>query len=69
MPGPIPEAGTQALVGGGALGLIPGLTLPALNSTPQANTSFQTLDLIVISFLYSRLRCCVLRATSGGPML
>ncbi len=48
---PITEAGTQILVGGGAMGLILGLTLLALNSTDQEKSSFHTLDLVFISFI------------------
>jgi len=49
MPTPITEAGTQILVGGGAMGLILGLTLLAFNSTGQQKTSFHTVDLLFIS--------------------
>jgi hypothetical protein len=51
MPRPITEAGTQILVGGGAMGLILGLTLLTLKSTEQEKTSFQVLDLVFISFV------------------
>ena len=49
MPTPITEAGTQILIGGGAMGLILGLVMLALNSVPEANKSFSTTDLIFIS--------------------
>lgn len=49
MPTPITEAGTQILIGGGAMGLILGLVMLALNTVPEANKSFSTTDLIFIS--------------------
>ena len=49
MPTPITEAGTQILIGGGAMGLILGLTILAFNSTEQEKTSFHAMDLVFIS--------------------
>lgn len=51
MPTPITEAGTQILVGGGAMGLVLGLTLLTLQSTGQEKTSFHALDLVFISLV------------------
>jgi hypothetical protein len=51
MPRPITEAGTQILVGGGALGLTIGLTLLTLQTTGQEKDSFQPMDLVFISLV------------------
>jgi hypothetical protein len=51
MPAPITEAGTQILIGGGAMGLILGLVMLAFRSTPQSKDSFLPIDLIFISIV------------------
>ncbi len=51
MPAPITEAGTQILIGGGAMGLILGLVMLTLNSTPESKNGFSVADLIFISFI------------------
>jgi len=49
MPTPITEAGTQILIGGGAMGLILGLVMLTLNTAPGAKSSFDSADLVFIS--------------------
>jgi len=49
MPAPITEAGTQILIGGGAIGLILGLVMLTLNSAPGAKNSFSPADLVFVS--------------------
>lgn len=49
MPAPITEAGTQILIGGGAMGLILGLVMLTFNSSPQAKSSFGAVDLVFVS--------------------
>ncbi|MBL4729236.1 MAG: hypothetical protein JKY40_07955 [Gammaproteobacteria bacterium] len=51
MPLPITEAGTQVLIGGGAMGLILGLVMLTLNSAPESKNSFSVADLIFISLI------------------
>lgn len=51
MPTPITEAGTQILIGGGAMGLILGLVMLTLNAAPESKSSFSVADLIFISFI------------------
>lgn len=51
MPIPITEAGTQILIGGGAMGLILGLVMLAFNSTDQDKTNFSAIDLAFVSFI------------------
>ncbi len=51
MPTPITEAGTQILIGGGAMGLILGLVMLTLNSAPEFESSFSVVDLIFISLI------------------
>lgn len=51
MPAPITEAGTQILIGGGAMGLILGLVMLTLNSAPESKDSFSVADLIFISLI------------------
>lgn len=51
MPAPITEAGTQILIGGGAMGLILGLVMLTLNSAPQGKNSFSATDLIFVSII------------------
>ena len=51
MPTPITEAGTQILIGGGAMGLILGLVMLTLNSTPDFERSFNVVDLFFISLI------------------
>lgn len=51
MPAPITEAGTQILIGGGAMGLILGLVMLTLSSAPQAKNSFSAADLVFISLV------------------
>lgn len=51
MPTPITEAGTQILIGGGAMGLILGLVMLTLNTAPEAKNNFSVADLIFISFI------------------
>jgi len=51
MPTPITEAGTQILIGGGAMGLILGLVMLTLNSAPGFESSFGVVDLLFISFI------------------
>ena len=50
MPKPITEAGTQILIGGGAMGLILGLVMLAFTSEPPTKNSFMPIDLVFISF-------------------
>lgn len=49
MPVPITEAGTQILIGGGAMGLVLGLVMLALNDAEQSKNSFNAVDLVLIS--------------------
>lgn len=51
MPTPITEAGTQILIGGGAMGLILGLVMLTLNTAPESKNSFSVADLIFISII------------------
>lgn len=51
MPTPITEAGTQILIGGGAMGLILGLVMLTLNSRPEVENSFSVVDLLFISII------------------
>jgi len=51
MPTPITEAGTQILIGGGAMGLILGLVMLTLNSAPESKSSFSATDLIFVSII------------------
>jgi hypothetical protein len=51
MPAPITEAGTQILIGGGAMGLILGLVMLTFNSSGQVKNSFSAVDLIFISLI------------------
>jgi hypothetical protein len=51
MPVPITEAGTQILIGGGAMGLILGLVMLAFNSSAQSKDSFGAIDLVFVSFI------------------
>lgn len=50
MPKPITEAGTQILIGGGAMGLILGLVMLAFTSESPTKNSFMAIDLFFISF-------------------
>ncbi|GJM12995.1 MAG: hypothetical protein DHS20C12_13980 [Pseudohongiella sp.] len=49
MPTPITEAGTQILIGGGAMGLILGLVMLTLSTVPTSENSFSSTDLVFIS--------------------
>ncbi len=51
MPKPITEAGTQILVGGGAMGLILGLVMLTFNSSSQAKSSVSSIDLVFVSVI------------------
>jgi hypothetical protein len=51
MPIPITEAGTQILIGGGAMGLILGLVMLTFNASSQAKSSFSSIDLVFVSFI------------------
>jgi hypothetical protein len=51
MPIPITQAGTQILIGGGAMGLILGLVMLTFNSSSQAKSSFHPIDLAFVSFI------------------
>ncbi len=51
MPVPITEAGTQILIGGGAMGLVLGLVMLAFNATGQDKNSFAPVDLVFVSFV------------------
>ncbi|MEP5764122.1 MAG: hypothetical protein ABJ308_05995 [Halieaceae bacterium] len=51
MPVPITEAGTQILIGGGAMGLILGLVMLTFNSSGQAKSSFDSIDLAFVSLV------------------
>jgi uncharacterized membrane protein len=51
MPVPITEAGTQILIGGGAMGLILGLVMLTFNSSGQEKSSFSAIDLAFVSFI------------------
>ncbi|MDP5055124.1 MAG: hypothetical protein NWP69_15150 [Congregibacter sp.] len=51
MPVPITKAGTQILIGGGAMGLILGLVMLTFNSSGQTKTSFNPIDLGFVSFI------------------
>jgi uncharacterized membrane protein len=50
MPKPITEAGTQILIGGGAMGLVLGLVMLAFTSESPTKNSFMPIDLFFISF-------------------
>ncbi len=49
MPVPITEAGTQILIGGGAIGLVLGLVMLTFNSSPNTKSSFVAIDLVFVS--------------------
>jgi len=51
MPKPITEAGTQILTAGAAMGLILGLVMLAFSSNAHPKTSFDTIDLVIISII------------------
>jgi hypothetical protein len=51
MPVPITKAGTQILIGGGAMGLVLGLVMLTLNTSPQAKSSFESIDLAFVSLV------------------
>jgi len=51
MPIPITEAGTQILIGGGAMGLILGLVLLTFKASGQAKSSFSAIDLGFVSLI------------------
>ncbi len=51
MPIPITEAGTQILIGGGAMGLILGLVMLTFKASNQVKSSFDSIDLIFVSFI------------------
>ena len=51
MPIPITEAGTQILIGGGAMGLILGLVMLTFNSSASTKNSFSSIDLVFVSFI------------------
>jgi hypothetical protein len=51
MPRPITEAGTQILIGGGAMGLILGLVMLTLSSAQQSKSSFSVMDLVFVSII------------------
>lgn len=51
MPTPITEAGTQILIGGGAMGLILGLVMLTFSSNMHPKTSFVAIDLVIISLI------------------
>jgi hypothetical protein len=51
MPIPITEAGTQVLIGGGAMGLILGLVMLTFNASNQTKSSFTSIDLTFVSFI------------------
>ncbi|MEH6609027.1 MAG: hypothetical protein V7696_06630 [Halioglobus sp.] len=51
MPIPITEAGTQVLIGGGAMGLILGLVMLTFNASEQSKSSFSAIDLAFVSFI------------------
>lgn len=51
MPKPITEAGTQILIGGGALGLILGLVMLTFNSSSQTKSGFSPIDLLFVSII------------------
>ena len=51
MPIPITEAGTQVLIGGGAMGLILGLVMLTFKASGQAKNSFHPADLTFVSFI------------------
>jgi len=50
MPKPITEAGTQILIGGGAMGLVLGLVMLAFTNESPTKNSFMPIDLFFISF-------------------
>jgi len=50
MPKPITEAGTQILVGGGAMGLILGLVMLTFTASGEGKNSFTAVDLIFCQF-------------------
>jgi hypothetical protein len=51
MPIPITEAGTQILIGGGAMGLILGLVMLTFNASAQAKSSISSIDLVFVSVI------------------
>lgn len=51
MPTPITEAGTQILIGGGAMGLTLGLVMLTFSATTHDKTSFSVVDLVFISII------------------
>ncbi len=51
MPTPITEAGTQILIGGGAMGLILGLVMLTFTAADEGKSSFTVTDLIFISVI------------------
>ncbi len=51
MPAPITEAGTQILIGGGAMGLILGLVMLTFSATDHGKDSFSSLDLFLVSII------------------
>jgi len=51
MPVPITEAGTQVLIGGGAMGLILGLVMLTFKASGQTKNSFDSVDLVFVSFI------------------
>ncbi len=51
MPRPITEAGTQVMTAAGALGLIAGVTMLAMNATAHHKTGLAAVDLIAISVI------------------
>ena len=50
MPKPITQAGTQILIGGGAMGLVLGLVMLAFTNESPTKNSFMPIDLFFISF-------------------
>ncbi len=51
MPIPITEAGTQVLIGGGAMGLILGLVILTFKASEQSKNSFSAIDLGFVSLI------------------
>ncbi|XOV86678.1 MAG: hypothetical protein ACFHX7_17120 [Pseudomonadota bacterium] len=51
MPTPITEAGTQILIGGGAMGLILGLVMLTFMAADESKSSFTAIDLVFISVI------------------
>lgn len=60
MPTPITEAGTQILIGGGAMGLILGLVMLTFTATDQGKNSFTATDLLFVSFILLAIFCVYL---------